>query len=389
MKTIETQSAHTLRQPEDALPFDIGYQELLLMTHFDSHVAGIKEVKDSEGYDVGSHSRDCLKLGLAEHFMSTQKSVKNSTFELKEKRKGTHYRVHTVQMTELWRNLCLYMEARVHNCRYSPAIEVLFSVMDKHGLGDPNANDPSLTAMRLKFQGEDTFITKLGKVMAEIHDGLQSKEFKLATKYRKQNADRNFQKVREFVDELFTKRARLLVGRIDFGYSGEAKLKMTVKQASENFSKFKTRFRDTSIGRKVLGYVWSFEYGRERGYHFHLLVFMDGAHHQKHEDLMQQICTYWTEMFAGACAHNCNRVKYSNFPYLGMIHREDFSKRANLQNYGVSYLTKLDQFLMVRTEKGTKTVGICRPNPPIHDKPGRPAGSHSTGKKQSPSLAIH
>lgn len=46
--------------------------------------------------------------------------------------------------------------------------------------------------------------------------------------------------------------------------------------------------------KDAVGYVWKLEYGPEKGYHMHLLVFFDGSMVRKDQALAYLIGKYWS-----------------------------------------------------------------------------------------------
>jgi len=86
--------------------------------------------------------------------------------------------------------------------------------------------------------------------------------------------------------------------------------------------------------------------GSDKGCHFHLVVFYDGAHVQKGCHWAEKIGNYWKDHITkgrGILQLQCQQAEYKRLG-IGMISRHDTEKRKILTEDVVSYLTKPEQF---------------------------------------------
>ena len=196
-----------------------------------------------------------------------------------------------------------------------------------------------------------------------------------------------FKSCSDYVDALFKKHSRLLVGRIDMGFDKLLLKQLNVQKVEALFKSFKNRLRSTALGRKLIGYIWCLECTAGRGYHYHTLLFFDGSKHQKHEHLVQEIGNQWVRsverdlqrsstqapegsVSGKASFYNCNRTDYQS-PFLGQINHNDALLRDRLLK-NIAYICKAEQLLGVKVSKGMRTMGRGELPKLNAVKPGRP-----------------
>jgi hypothetical protein len=93
--------------------------------------------------------------------------------------------------------------------------------------------------------------------------------------------ENNYQSAMGYIDELFTRRSRLLVIRVDFYVHASDPGHSDPEIMKGYLNKFLNNARCNSLFNNQIGYIWGFEYGQTRGYHFHMLFFFDGARSQQ------------------------------------------------------------------------------------------------------------
>jgi len=115
-----------------------------------------------------------------------------------------------------------------------------------------------------------------------------------------------------------------------------------------------------SLFKHLVGYVWRIEFGRQAGYHLHVLFFFDGAYVQKHEYIAQEIGYYWRDVITQGRGYfeNCNRKKskYGEAWALGEIDHWDAIKRHKL-SYALQYFCKTSQLVQVVPYVGCRLFG--------------------------------
>lgn len=180
-----------------------------------------------------------------------------------------------------------------------------------------------------------------------------------------------------FIDSLFICHSRILVIRLDVGcrleYLQEKGWKICSKKVRSDFSTFLRLLRRGRLKESVLGYVWKLEFGPTKNYHYHVMVFLDGAKHQEDIVLCQEIGEIWSEKVAKeyGCYFNCNKKKklYKKNG-IGMVSWNDSSKMACLK-FAAKYLVKKD--LLIRPNLTHKERVFGKSNAPSgRSKLGRP-----------------
>ncbi|WP_447874551.1 YagK/YfjJ domain-containing protein [Serratia fonticola] len=111
--------------------------------------------------------------------------------------------------------------------------------------------------------------------------------------------------------------------------------------------------------KACVGYVWKLEYGRYRGFHYHLLVFYDGARVRQDVTLARLLGEYWRDVITAGAGHyhncNANKARY-RFPGIGLLHYTDTAKRKGL-NIAVRYLCKVDTYARLTLPNGARSFG--------------------------------
>lgn len=207
----------------------------------------------------------------------------------------------------------------------------------------------------------------------------------------------NEHRLKEFEKKLFERYARLMVIRVDCNYykafftqqevkqmldeeelqrerdqadyltgkdismprklEGRIALEEVQKDRERLFARMKGK---TSLFKHLVGYVWRIEFGKNAGYHLHLIFFFDGAHVRNHEHLAQEIGKYWRDQITEGRSYfeNCNRKKsiYGSNWALGEINHWETGKREKLLN-AMQYFSKTNQLAHVVPYKGCNLFG--------------------------------
>ena len=217
----------------------------------------------------------------------------------------------------------------------------------------------------------------------------------------RRNANKNLGRIRQYVNLLFERHARLEVLRVDLLYreaclddqtapkAGERLCaasqqcqvdmldgkktvrenlaRINVRTAKDDMAHFLRNMRSNAIFDSMVGYIWKLEYSRWSGYHFHCVFFYDGSKVQKGAYLAQQIGDYWTNTITNGrgFAHNCNldQRRYRSWG-IGRVDYDDVDKRVKLDQ-ALAYLAKREQY--VRVKPGSKCrvfqTGVVKQKP--------------------------
>jgi hypothetical protein len=131
------------------------------------------------------------------------------------------------------------------------------------------------------------------------------------------------------------------------------------------------------MGPAVVGYAWKLEYGLAKTYHYHFLLFFDGAYSQQDIVIAQAIGEYWASNITNGKGiyHNCNRnkaeYKVRGILGIGMINHCDLSLRNGLKT-AAAYLTKVDIYVRMVISGGGRCFGKSGKPKMKKDGRGRP-----------------
>jgi len=205
----------------------------------------------------------------------------------------------------------------------------------------------------------------------DLRSAVRGDAFQRELLNRRKQTEKNHRAGSCYIDKIFEKRSKVLVIRLDLVVGGESPdgrgITQTVDltQARAEFSKF---LRYLRANFPLIGYLRELEYGLHTGYHFHLLIFLDGHLKRDGIGIAQKLGEHWKNVISEGRGRywNCNErpQDYERFA-LGMTHRSDALKRKDLIDKVLDYLTR-KRFWM-RLEGVKKTFGkgqlyVCLPN---------------------------
>jgi len=182
--------------------------------------------------------------------------------------------------------------------------------------------------------------------------------------------ENNTKSLVDYVEALFNHYSKLLIVRVDLGYTNEAKSDIDIDRFYRHFEFMRNRLsnKDTFF-KDIQGYSWAIEQGKEKGYHVHLLLIYDGAKVQNGSYYAQRAGEKWQEITNGEGSYfNLNCKEYKNKLRqagceigLGMVSRNNEGD-WDLLLAVISYLTlvredKVMQRLRVKVEKNMQTFG--------------------------------
>lgn len=153
------------------------------------------------------------------------------------------------------------------------------------------------------------------------------------------------------IDKLFLIYRRLIVLRLDLYYRPDEIPKVDSTRACEDFERMLNNRRHNRIFEGMVGYIAKLEYGIQRGFHWHVIFFLDGDVRMPTADVYhaKTIGDYWSEFITvGAGSYyNVNasikRIKELDRLGVGCISRGDEKFIYNLKKYVLAYLLKAEQ----------------------------------------------
>ena len=189
-------------------------------------------------------------------------------------------------------------------------------------------------------------------------------------------ARKNAASLLKYIRALHDRFAKLVVVRIDLGYSTAYRAAsgangIDAGRAKAAFAAFVKRLH--TAFPDLVGYAWKLEYGAIKSYHYHVMLLFNGHAVREDVTLGHMAGAIWVdEIEEGAGTYwNCNAKKdfYGRAGLLGIgtIRYSDTEMRANLERAAL-YLTKVDYYVKLNEDgigrvfgKGTlKSVGLGR-----------------------------
>ena len=170
---------------------------------------------------------------------------------------------------------------------------------------------------------------------------------------RKSDAKKRLEEFTKYPMRLFPGCAQLVVLRIDLFYRKDIAHQYELKDLQVDVKHLLDNKRGSKELAFMKGYIVKFEYGVDKGFHAHFLVFLDGSRRKgsSHVYLTKKLGEYWKNTITKGRGDywNCN-AEAENYDRLnrrgiGKIHRSEEVLISNLKNYVIAYLCKMDQFI--------------------------------------------
>ncbi|MDM9586911.1 YagK/YfjJ domain-containing protein [Pseudomonas asiatica] len=239
--------------------------------------------------------------------------------------------------------------------------------------------------LRLFDGSPSAVIESLNNVVERIRSIVRGCEFKSEQNARRRLSNKNYKSLLDYIEAIFEKRSRVLVLRVDLGYSKPLvqrsfRQDLSFDEVKRHREKLLRLLRRKLPAKTFLGHAWKLEFGLSKSYHYHCIFFLDGSKLREDVAWARTIGELWAERATGGKGvyYNCNRAK-GNYRAcgIGMIEHTDRGMRKNLQKAAL-YLTKIEYYIRIATEGQARTFG--RGGMPKRDskKMGRPRQSPSS-----------
>jgi hypothetical protein len=261
------------------------------------------------------------------------------------------------------------MEQYFPNHGFNPYVRLLFEAREEvmsdlvyaeyvaHARGDEAV---------MRANGLNGFVEHLRKKAADAC-------FQKALDSFRRACDKNTRSIRRYIDSIFRHRgSKQLVIRLDLAYAMEdawaaaRPTSVTLDEAKDDLRRFQRYLRDNW---PLTGFAAKLEYGLLRGYHFHVLIFLNG--HVKQQDILngKRLGEYWQDVICEGKGRywNCNAQNYPDRG-IGMIHRDDGDKRGVLIDKVAGYLTKTDFWMRFQPGGRTFFKGVMPEPPPVQGR---------------------
>lgn len=278
-----------------------------------------------------------------------------------------------------------------------------------HYLNNFGDLDMNLLSRQWFFYRNDaiSFAADLNARMDSLRADLRSPHTARAVDNHRRGYRSNLASLNGYVSDLFKRYGRLLVVRLDLGYRQLVSLNplmaqyqvVVSTQPEYGFSSPNEQFtpldpsvtidqiqqhRETllgfihnTFGDNFCGYAWKLEYGARKGYHFHMVLFFNGANLCKDVAIGALIGNHWNDVITAGQGnyYNCNANKHRYWhPCIGIQSWNNPGMEQGM-GYLCAYLMKPDLYARLELGAGQRTFN--RGGPPLKgwdDQPrrGRP-----------------
>lgn len=121
----------------------------------------------------------------------------------------------------------------------------------------------------------------------------------------------------------------------------------------------------------LLFYAWKIEYGRQKGWHIHWFIMLDGSRHQDQTNIPFHIAKHWDAVIGNGATHtqNINAMSSGGHSGLQVMHYSDPRLWKHLVRIA-DYLTKVDYTIKLRLPAGMRTFGCSKSMNYDRAKPG-------------------
>jgi len=333
-------------QKIDNETFDIIRDSFFIPKEFYSNESLDNHLDQNMAYDDTGFSITGCKLLIK--FLNRISSRKNIPSVLSGNKKrnnqnilsrfGYELRVNAIQVIE-FRNI-------MQSFKLHPKIEVFYEFVESSHLIEL-IDDSILSG------NTDT----LNSLLTKFSEKLKSpKQLNNERNFLK-GAIKNYKSLCSYVNGLFQNYSRLLVVRVDLAYQGGFGRDLPIAQIISHKNKILSKRKDNPLAEDVIGYAWRLEYTKLTGFHYHLVVFMDGSKFRNEVIAAQKIGNRWKEITDGKGRfYNCGLDK-SKYRYvgIGLVDYHNIEMRKNMMK-ALSYLTKAEKLIKLNIQS-VRTFG--------------------------------
>lgn len=220
-------------------------------------------------------------------------------------------------------------------------VDILAECIDQYDLWDFPTD--------LKKFNQDE-VNALNECIYTIQQVLRDDAVRAELKQIKRRQRNQKQSIRQYIDQLLRCYARLEVIRIDLSYAKDAEICYAkVLQHCQQLTRY---LRIKHEGNAHAGFIWKLEYGLRKGYHLHMMIFLDGSKVQQSILHGKKIGEHWTKAITNGLgfAYNCN-AKMDDYTDcgIGQVNYYDQTKLTSLISAS-HYLTKHDPYIEIMQE---------------------------------------
>lgn len=224
-------------------------------------------------------------------------------------------------------------------------INPLFSLLRQHR--DKHVPDATLLSSWKSLVNEDAkaLYEALESLVKGLREAWKDPGVRKALDAARRRSDKRWKSMKRAIAESFLDCSKLVAMRLDLSFHSAPGPYPFAPDVSESEAygcmvKFARYLRDHY---PLVRYMWSLEYGTQTGFHFHVLVLLNGHLVQDGLGICMKLGEHWQNVITEGRGRyfNCNANDYKN-PGLGMIHNSKPDAVERLIKDVAWYLTKTD-----------------------------------------------
>lgn len=328
----------------------------------------------TEVYDSSMHIAASIILKAVKSILSTNGKVLatvyykkyGSRFELVANKRATQ----VIQAMRLSPYEYGYDESKVV-MRLSPYITEFIEALDKIRYDFMFFSTKEEQAESLEMMND---------FVSSLYLRYRSADFRRIERNQRRASNKNARGTSDYVNELTKQFARLIVLRVDLSYT-----KSTDASISDEFQS--TVFHPKIVDHRVAlfkqlsksgspfhmaGYICKLEYAPRTGFHYHVMLFLDGSKVKDHVALGRHLGELWQgKITSGAGRYwNCIKQPWAKAEGVGRLDYYNKSKLAQVK-HAAEYLIKVDRWVRAYIGEGRRNFfkGVVKVG---NSKGGRP-----------------
>ncbi|WP_449106400.1 YagK/YfjJ domain-containing protein [Pseudomonas mohnii] len=205
-----------------------------------------------------------------------------------------------------------------------------------------------------------------------VYKSITSRVFKTAERARARASNKLCVSFTSYIDDLLAVYARLVVVRVDLSYKrsqseldsfgcvhDETNKQESANQLFKHRDQLLKRLSKSSSPYAMVGYAWKLEYGKKRGFHYHLMLFLDGSKVRQHITIGKAVGDMWVNEVTEGAGHywNCTgNIFYYKTCGVGEVDHYDANKILAVKD-AAAYLVKIDRWIAALLPGGMRCFG--------------------------------
>lgn len=346
--------------------------------------ARLNNTQDSEGKPITINSEETDSARLVPSLERVATALMKSDKPLFSTKTNSFNKKKFIHATGLGRILLTYTTPVLHRIRthllghvFTPHVATFI----EHAIAS-NFDQEWNNLEQLPSTTVDAAVEKLNTFVDTVRSELQTVQHRIAVHNFKRASTENYVALMTYFDALFLKYSKLLIIRIDLSYRSrpERVTSRLMVDAFDPLTEEVRKHRDTFFKQvrhqfkgEAVGYTWKLEYGLFKGFHYHVILFLNSENHSRSELIATQLGEYW----CNTTTHNLglyfdfNKQSLRSNLALDLIDINNKGEWKKLDDIAL-YLTAGDRYLKLKLPDNCRTFGKGNIPKPANITLGRP-----------------